>query len=135
MTTQIKLQKQGYEPFFDFLKAYAIICVLAGHTLPLLHYVGAPLWINLQVPIFVLIQSFHVLKKDNPKFSFKKIWYRILLPYLIVQIVAFTVLLIQNGDCNTLIINTLTGGYRTRFLLPMDFYSNSFVAPILEKTL
>lgn len=32
----ILLNKNGYEPFLDFLKAYAIIGVLLGHTIPYL---------------------------------------------------------------------------------------------------
>lgn len=31
---KITLNKSDYEPFFDFIKAYAILCVLMGHTIP-----------------------------------------------------------------------------------------------------
>ena len=63
----IEFNKLGHEPFLDFLKAYAIICVLIGHTFPLLNQSGYPFWAGLQVPIFVLIQAFHVLKNKSSK--------------------------------------------------------------------
>ena len=69
---KITFNKSGYEPFFDFIKAYAILCVLMGHTIPFLKETGYSLWYGMQVPLFVLIQSFHALKKES-FFSIKKI--------------------------------------------------------------
>lgn len=107
---QIELSKAGYEPFFDFLKAYAIICVLVGHTFPYLDKVGAPLWLEMQVPIFVLIQAFHVLKKPSSKLDFKRLFYRVLLPYIIVLIGIIIVYLLFGRLDNSQIIKGLVGG-------------------------
>lgn len=109
-TIQIELNKTGYEPFLDFLKAYAIICVLIGHTFPFLDKVGAPLWLEMQVPIFVLIQAFHVLKKPFSKLNFKKLFLRILLPYLIVLIGIVLVYTILGEIDKHQIIKGLIGG-------------------------
>ena len=84
---KITLNKSGYEPFFDFIKAYAILCVLMGHTIPFLKETGYSLWYGMQVPLFVLIQSFHALKKENYSFSIKKISKRIIYPFLLIQII------------------------------------------------
>lgn len=69
----ISLNKDGYEPFIDFLKAYAILCVVVGHALPvaLYDYTLFYIWGGMQVPMFVLVQTFHVYKKDvRPRFDF-----------------------------------------------------------------
>ena len=108
---QIELNKTGYEPFLDFLKAYAIICVLIGHTFPYLDKVGAPFWLRMQVPIFVLIQAFHVLKKPSSKLDFKKLFSRVLLPYMIVLIgIVFVYLLFGKLDNNQIIKGLIGGG-------------------------
>lgn len=109
---QIKLNKKGYEPFIDFLKAYAIICVLIGHTFPYLDKVVAPFWLEMQVPIFVLIQAFHVLKKPSSELDFKKLFSRVLLPYMIVLIgIVFVYLLFGKLDNNQIIKGLIGGGY------------------------
>jgi len=110
---QIELNKTGYEPFFDFLKAYAIICVLIGHTFPYnLDKIGYPFWVGMQVPIFVLIQAFHVLKKPSSKLDFKKLFSRILLPYLIVLFgIVLVYLLFGKLDNRQIISGLIMGGY------------------------
>lgn len=110
MTIQIELNKTGYEPFLDFLKGFAIICVLIGHTFPFLNFVGYSFWIGMQVPIFVLIQAFHVLKKPETKFSLRKIFFRILLPYCIIQIGIILIYSIFGRLDNILINKILSGG-------------------------
>jgi len=61
----VSFNKTGYDPFIDFIKAYAILCVLIGHTLPFTDYWGYGLWAGMQVPLFVLVQVFHGFKKDT----------------------------------------------------------------------
>ena len=109
-TIQIELNKTGYEPFLDYLKAFAIICVLIGHTFPFLNLMGYSFWIGMQVPLFVLIQAFHVLKKPSTKLDFKKIFYRILLPYFIILLGIILVYLFFGKMDNQLIIKGLIGG-------------------------
>jgi hypothetical protein len=86
MTKVIVLNKNGYEPFFDFLKAFAILGVLAGHTFPYLKETGYYLWYGMQVPIFILIQTFHVFKSNCARFKLSQVILRIFVPYIIVQI-------------------------------------------------
>lgn len=82
---KIVFNKTGYDPFIDFIKAYAIICVLLGHTFPYTHETGYYLWYGMQVPLFILVQTFHVFKKDVYHLNLKKTISRILLPFLFVQ--------------------------------------------------
>jgi len=66
MTYCITFNTKGYDGFIDFIKAYAIICVLIGHTLiPYLHDIGYCIWAGMQVPLFILVQSFHGYKKER----------------------------------------------------------------------
>ena len=126
-TIQIELNKTGYEPFLDFLKAYAIICVLIGHTFPFLNKIGYPLWTGLQVPIFVLIQAFHVLKKPSSTLNFKKLFFRIILPFFIIQLGISIFCLIEREISLTqsLDIFLYGGGVWTWILLSLDLYSIS----------
>ena len=107
---KITLNKSGYEPFFDFIKAYAILCVLMGHTIPFLKETGYSLWYGMQVPLFVLIQAFHALKKESYSFSIKKISKRIIYPFLLIQIIPIVYELFKNGYTNKLITSWLIGG-------------------------
>lgn len=55
-----------------------------------------PLWIGQAVPLFLLIQVFHVYKKEDvcfPKPS--KLWHRIVKPFLIVQLVFLAMILVS----------------------------------------
>lgn len=91
----IKFNINGYDPFIDFIKAYAIICVIIGHLLPIniLPYLGYSIWMGMQVPLFILIQAFHVFKKrSSANFNLKKIFTRILLPYILIQFSIFLLL-------------------------------------------
>ena len=81
MSKVITFNKDGYDPFIDVIKAYAIICVLVGHTFPYLDKTGYCLWCDMQVPLFALVQVFHVFKKENQSFNCKKILWRIFIPF------------------------------------------------------
>ena len=112
MNYTITFNKSGYEPFIDFMKAYAILCVLMGHTFPYLKASGYSLWYGMQVPLFVLVQVFHVLKKDSYSFSVKKIFNRIVCPFLLIQLIPLGLDLFRYGYSNNLIINCIIrGGY------------------------
>jgi len=111
MQRVVTFNKVGYDPFIDFIKAYAIICVLIGHTFPKLDLVGYGLWAGMQVPLFVLVQAFHTFKKENSYLSIKKICFRIFLPFFIVEAGIFAILLwIYRHDINSLTWKYLTGG-------------------------
>ena len=111
----ITFNKSGYDPFIDFIKAYAIIMVVFTHCIPtsVYNYILGCLWIDVQVPLFLLIQVFHAYKNEkNPKINIKKMAKRIVLPFAIIQFVIFIILALFSKDniYNLLNINILTGG-------------------------
>lgn len=93
MPNVVVFNKSGYDPFIDFIKAYTIICVLIGHTFPNLDSIGYGLWAGMQVPLFILVQAFHYLKKDTLDISIKKIFWRVFFPFVFVEIIIFVILL------------------------------------------
>ena len=111
MITEIHFNKSGYDPFIDFIKAYAIICVLIGHTLPVT-YLGYGLWAGMQVPLFILIQTFHFYKKEGTRLNIKKLIQRVILPFVIIGLLEFLVLCFLNNKllCKQLIFNELLNG-------------------------
>ena len=88
---EIHFNTKGHDGFIDFIKAYAILCVLVGHTLPVLDEVGYGLWAGMQVPLFILVQTFHCYKKGKASIRIGKVLSRVMVPFLIFQI--FTILL------------------------------------------
>ena len=106
----IQFNNTGYEPFFDYIKAYAIICVLIGHTISMVDNWASGLWVSMQVPLFVLVQSSHSLKKPAVKLNWSKLFWRIIVPYFMVQIAIFSLLGIYGGFNNSLIIKFVHGG-------------------------
>ena len=90
---RIKFLKNEYDPFIDYLKGISIIFVVWTHcmTRDELSCILFPFWGDTAVPLFLIIQTFHCYKKDkNVKFpSFKKLWKRIILPYLILMFFTF----------------------------------------------
>lgn len=83
----VKLDKTGYDKYLDYLKGVAIIMVLFNHgALNLANEALYPLWIFEAVPLFLLIQVFHVYKKDTARYpSLTKLWDRILKPFSILK--------------------------------------------------
>ena len=107
----VVFNKTGYDPFIDFIKAYAIICVLIGHTFPDLNYIGYGLWAGMQVPLFILVQAFHSFKKETTVVSVKKIFWRIFLPFILFEGLIFVILLfVYHYNINNLINSFLIGG-------------------------
>lgn len=107
----ITFNTKGYDPFIDFIKAYAIICVLIGHTLPV-NKLGYGLWAGMQVPLFILVQAFHFYKKDDSQVDFKKLYQRILLPFFKISLIEFSILCVvdKSSEYKTLIISGLLNG-------------------------
>jgi peptidoglycan/LPS O-acetylase OafA/YrhL len=85
--------KNGYDPFIDFLKGWSILMVILTHALPnsVRDLTFFSVWGGCAVPLFLLIQVFHTYKKGldsvNP-FPLKKIFKRIINPFLIVSVIA-----------------------------------------------
>ncbi len=93
------------------MKGYAILCVLLAHALPNPDATGYALWGGMQVPLFLLIQVFHSFKKE-PHFSFAKLMKRVVLPFLLIQLVLITMACKQGDICNQLIVSIIGGGGR-----------------------
>ena len=108
----IYFKKEGYDPFIDFLKAYSIVCVLLAHAIPnqLFDYIQFMVWGGMQVPMFVLIQTFHAGKQGKVSFRIKKLWKRIIIPFLIVQLVILVALLLSSPSIELVIRKTITSG-------------------------
>ena len=66
MLGKLTFNTKGYDPFIDFIKAYAILCVLLGHFLSSSNNVLYPIWGGNQVPLFVAVQCFHYMKNTPP---------------------------------------------------------------------
>ena len=137
----IAFNKQGYDPFLDFIKAWAILCVIFGHTFPYLNQVGYSLWLASQVPLFILIQTFHSYKKDTPKINVAKIFSRVLLPFFICEISVFSIALCLGGWGNfqSLLYKGLkAGGYGPGSYYPWIYLQMAIllplIYPILKKT-
>lgn len=84
-STVVTFNQQGRDLYIDFLKAFAILCVLFAHTIPCLDEVGYGLWAGMQVPLFLLIQVFHATKTSKP-LKVSRIISRIFVPFVISQI-------------------------------------------------
>lgn len=130
---EITFNRIGHDSFIDFIKAYAIICVLFGHTFPHLDKLGYGLWAGMQVPLFVLIQSFHILKKDYYSICFKKLFFRIIVPFALVTLV-MCFFMFAKGRSVTEICNDilLLGGYGPGAYYPWIYLQLAFVIPILK---
>lgn len=93
------LKRNGYDPFVDFLKGICIFLVILTHCLPyfIRYYILFPLWGNIAVPIFLMIQVFHAIKKgyDNVNVNYSKLWHRIIKPFVLVECVIILLSLIM----------------------------------------
>ena len=132
MTTAIGFNKTGYDPFIDFIKAYAIICVLIGHTLPVT-YLMYGLWAGMQVPLFILVQTFHFYKKEGARLNIKKIFQRVVLPFVVVGLLEllFIYLVSKEHYDNPLIKKWLLkgGGYGPGSYYPIIYVQIALLLP------
>lgn len=95
-----KFKKNGHEEFIDFMKGVAILLVVFAHTIPLKQELLFPIWgASKAVPIFLVIQMFHTFKRGEPKVpNFKKVFDRVLKPFLYIQIILLTFSLITSSE-------------------------------------
>lgn len=112
----VVFNKAGYDPFIDFLKAYAIIFVIVAHNLPveLWKYCAFQVWGGMQVPIFIMIQVFHAYKTETrPRINWRKLFKRIVIPYAIIQIAILLCRLLFSSEASNkvLITSVIGGGY------------------------
>lgn len=137
MNKNIVFNTEGYDSFIDFIKTYAIICVLFGHTFGfLLDKVAYGVWAGMQVPLFILVQAFHCYKKDLILVDIKKVFKRVMIPFFILEMLTFFVsLLIGNYDSITLVHIALSGGYGPGAYFPWVFFQIAILIPLFSYVL
>lgn len=112
--TQVIFNKEGYDPFIEFLKAYSIFLVVVAHCLPtvIYNYTLFCIWGDMQVPMFILVQVFHAYKKNNkPLINFKKLLKRIVIPFVLIQSFIVSILLITHPNAyREIFVETINGG-------------------------
>lgn len=92
--TKMEFTKIGHDFSLDFVKGICILLIVMNHSLgeTVRHNTYFWLWGYPAVPLFLLIQVFHSYKKglDKVSIQFDKIWKRALFPFLLVQALLFT---------------------------------------------
>ena len=137
MERSISFNLKGYDPFLDFIKAYAIICVLIGHTFPFLDYLGYGLWAGMQVPLFVLIQVFHNFKKETISFNFSKLFWRVFCPFFLVQVLIYACMyVISQKDALSLLYEmAIDGGFGPGAYFPWVYLQIALILCCLFKVI
>ena len=106
--------KREYDPSIDYLKGVCILFVVLTHciTKEVHDWSLFCLWGDMAVPLFLIIQVFHVYKKGNvsPKFQIEKIWCRILCPFIMVQSVILLIMLMGGANLLSAVVLFVTGG-------------------------
>lgn len=133
---KIHFNNTGHDNFIDFLKGFAILCVILTHSIPVSFqkYILFPFWGAQAVPIFIIIQSYHFFKSENPDiplWKFKKILKKIFLPFFIVTF-AEILLLLSFGQSPVAICkkNIVYGGIGPGSYFPWIYLQISIVLPI-----
>ena len=128
----IKFQTTGHDEFIDFIKSYAILCVIFGHTFPMLDKIGYGIWAGMQVPLFILIQTFHYLKKERSfKINVGKILGRVAVPFIIAEILTFIVAMFIKGESASTLIQEFIqkGGYGPGSYYPYIYLQITLLLP------
>ena len=133
---KIQFNNTGHDDFIDFLKGFAILCVILTHSIPstFQKYILFPFWGAQAVPIFIIIQSYHFFKSENPDiplWKFKKILKRIFLPFFIVTF-AEIVLLLSFGQSPVSIYKGImaSGGIGPGSYFPWIYLQISVALPV-----
>lgn len=98
---------QQRDLFIDFLKGLCIVSVVLTHCLPQAVMKASifVLWGAMAVPLFLMLQSYHVFKhgtqiemKLKDYYPWHKIWLRIVKPFVLVTLVTGAILVIAGHD-------------------------------------
>lgn len=117
----ITFNTNGYDGFIDFIKVYAILCVLLGHTCGfLLDKVAYGVWAGMQVPLFILVQTFHSYKTSNVRVNIGKVLKRVVLPFACVEMITFIMALCIRGTDNVKML--IDGFFRDGGFGPGSYY-------------
>ena len=139
--TVFRFKRQGYDPLIDYLKGLCILFVILNHCMPvsIMDKTAFFFWGVSAVPIFLIIQVFHAYKRGvnfaSP--NFKKIWKRIVLPYLITEIIIlFAFIMKEHHFTIDSIINDTyrlikSGGYGPGAYYPLIYIQFAIILPIV----
>ena len=109
----VSFNTSSYDPFIDFLKAYSIFFVVFAHCFPveLYNFTLFQVWGDMQVPMFILIQTFHAYKKgEKPIINYPRLFRRIIFPFIFVQSILFITLSFDRINVNGLLNFVVSGG-------------------------
>lgn len=99
---EIRLFKNGYEPFIDFFKGLAILFVIFSHCTTSLvrNWSGFYFWACAPTAFFMIIHVFHIFRKGTEvkKPNILKLLKRVFLPFLIVQLILITGYVLKQGS-------------------------------------
>ncbi|MBR2469130.1 MAG: acyltransferase [Fibrobacter sp.] len=134
----LSFEKNGYDPFIDFLKGVCIVLVVITHCLPSVveKYTLFHLWGRTAVPIFLIIQVFHAYKHGLifrlPKIT--KLWNRIARPFIITQlaIAVFLFLFSKNISVSIYLNRILDKGYGPGEYYPWIYLQFALILPLLS---
>ena len=91
--TRMTFTTLGKDYSLDFVKGYAIICVLLNHCLDhsIHQQIFFYIWGLPAVPLFLLVQTFHAYKRGCSwkQLSLMKLWTRVMKPFFIVVAISF----------------------------------------------
>lgn len=133
----ITLKKEGYDPYIDYLKGVCIFFVILTHCLPWQEYMLFSLWGAQAVPLFLLIQTFHVYKCGMDKAvgmpRFRKLFSRIFRPFLIWLLVELFLLIVVFGRDPVSMLKSVavSGGIGPGSYYVWIYVQFAFILPVL----
>lgn len=133
----ITFNREGHDGFIDFIKTYAILAVLIGHTFPYHEKVGYGVWLGMQVPLFILVQTFHCYKREKIRTDLRKAFLRVFVPFFILELLTLSIAIIWGGqNYNYLIDNVLhKGGFGPGSYYPWIYIQFVLLLPFFSKLL
>ena len=94
----VTFKKEGYDESLDYIKGICIILVVLTHCMPdpWRKYTLFPFWGGTAVPLFLIIQVYHAYKKgiDHVKFNFVKLWKRVIWPFVAIELLIISLLIL-----------------------------------------
>lgn len=138
---KLVLKRDGYDPFIDYLKGICIIFVIINHCMPenIMANTGFFFWGVSAVPIFLIIQVFHAYKNgvDHSKLKHKKIWRRIVWPFILAESVILIVFLFRDQHftykeiVNDILCLIKSGGYGPGAYYPFIYLQFAIILPFI----
>ncbi len=108
---KIDFSIEKHNEFIDFLKGVCIVNVILTHTISkqLHQYSLFCYWGDMAVPIFLLLQVYHSYKRgvENCKLNTRKVIKRIVVPFLVAQVLALLILVLWNKNFSLMSLMTV----------------------------